>query len=59
MKLSTETLNVLKSFTAINSGIEIKKTNELNTISPSRAVLAKVVVKDTYRYIHCSIIMPN
>jgi len=53
MKLSTETLNVLKSFTAINSGIEIKKTKELNTISPSRAVLAKVVVKDTFTDAFC------
>jgi hypothetical protein len=53
MKLSTETLNVLKSFSAINSGMEFKQSNKLKTISPSRAVLAEVTVKDTFTDSFC------
>ena len=48
MKLSTETLNILKSFSAINNGIEFKQSNKLKTISPSRALLAEVTLKDTF-----------
>jgi hypothetical protein len=53
MKLSNETLNVLKSFSAINSGIEFTKSNKLKTISPSRAVLAEVTIKDTFTDAFC------
>ena len=53
MKLSNETLNVLKSFSAINSGIEFTKSNKLKTISPSKAVLAEVTVKDTFTDAFC------
>lgn len=46
MKLSSETLNVLKNFSAINPGIEFKKGNKLTTISAGKSVLAQAILKD-------------
>lgn len=48
MKLSIETLNILKNFASINSGIEFKSGNVLETISPSKTILAKATLKDTF-----------
>ena len=48
MKLSNETLSVLKNFASINSGIEFKQGNKLATISSGKTVLAKATVPDTF-----------
>lgn len=42
MKLSNETLTVLKNFSTINSGIFFKQGNKLSTVSPSKTILAEV-----------------
>ena len=38
MKLSESTINILKSFAVINTGIEFKPGNVLQTISPQMDV---------------------
>jgi hypothetical protein len=48
MKLSNETLNVLKNFAGINSGIEFKKGNKIATISSTKTILAKATLKDNF-----------
>lgn len=53
MKLSTETLTVLKNFASINSGIEFKQGNKLTTISSTKTVLAKAVLKDEFPQDFC------
>jgi len=46
MKLSTDTVNVLKNFASINSGIEFKKGKVLSTMSSNKTVLAKATLQD-------------
>jgi hypothetical protein len=46
MKLSNETLSVLKNFGAINQGIMFKKGNTLRTISSLKSILAEVSIKE-------------
>lgn len=46
MKLSNETLNVLKNFGAINQGIMFKKGKTLKTISSHKNILAQVDIKE-------------
>ena len=53
MKLSTETLNVLKNFAGINSGIEFKQGNKISTISSTKTVLAKATLKDEFPQDFC------
>jgi hypothetical protein len=53
MKLSNETLSVLKNFAGINSGIEFKKGNKLTTISSGKTVLAKAILKDEFPQDFC------
>jgi hypothetical protein len=48
MKLTNETLAVLKNFANINPGIEFKKGKSLTTISSTKTVLAKASVKDEF-----------
>jgi len=48
MKLSNETLSVLKNFSSINQGIEFKKGNKLTTISAGKSVLAQAILKDDF-----------
>ncbi len=47
MKLSESTINVLKSFSVINTGIELKPGNVLQTISPQKSIMAKAELPDT------------
>lgn len=44
MKISTNTLNVLKNFAKINPTIAIKAGNVVKTISPSKTIMAKAEV---------------
>lgn len=53
MKLSNETLTVLKNFAGINSGIEFKKGNKIATISSTKTVLAKATLKDDFPQDFC------
>jgi hypothetical protein len=53
MKLSNETLNVLKNFASINSGLEFKTGNKLSTISSTKTVLAKATLKDQFPQDFC------
>jgi len=53
MKLSNETLNVLKNFAGINSGIEFKTGNKIATISSTKTVLAKATLTDDFPQDFC------
>ena len=46
MKLSTETLSVLKNFGAINQGIFFKQGKTLKTVSSHKNILAQVDIKE-------------
>lgn len=46
MKLSTDTINVLKNFGAINDGLLFKKGNILKTISSGKNILAQVTISE-------------
>lgn len=48
MKLSSDTLNVLKNFSTINGNILVKKGSKLSTISASKSVLAQANIKDNF-----------
>jgi hypothetical protein len=48
MKLSNDTLTILKNFANINAGLEFRKGNKLATISPSKTVLAKTTLADQF-----------
>jgi hypothetical protein len=47
MKLSENTVNVLKNFSSINTALWFKSGNTLRTISPFKTVLAEAVVDET------------
>ena len=53
MKLSSETLSVLKNFANINSGIEFKQGNVIRTMSSGKTVLAKATLKDDFPQDFC------
>lgn len=44
MKITTNTVNVLKNFAKINPSILIQEGNTLKTMSPSKTIMAKAVV---------------
>ena len=48
MKLSENTVSVLKSFAVINQGIEFKEGSTIQTISPQKSIMAKAVVDDQF-----------
>lgn len=48
MKLSNDTLTILKNFASINSGIEFKIGDGLSTMSPGKTILAKAKLKDSF-----------
>lgn len=48
MKISNETLNILKNFAGINSNIIIKPGNVLNTLSASKNIYAEAKVTETF-----------
>jgi hypothetical protein len=53
MKLSSETLSILKNFSGINQNLEFKKGNKITTISTTKAVLAQAVLKDDFPQSFC------
>lgn len=48
MKLSTETLNILKNFSSINQSILFKEGNVVRTISPQKTVMAIATVQEDF-----------
>lgn len=46
MKLSTETLNLLKNYSTINPSALFKKGSDLATISPQRSIFAKATIAE-------------
>ena len=48
MKLSNETLAVIKNFSSINQGIEFKKGNKLTTVSAGKTILAQAILNDDF-----------
>jgi hypothetical protein len=48
MKLSETTLNVLKNFSTINTGLQVKPGQVVRTISKQQNVLAKATVPETF-----------
>lgn len=53
MKLSNETLNVLKNFSTINEGLEFKQGKKIRTISTSKAVMAEANLTDEFPETFC------
>lgn len=53
MKLSNETLTVLKNFSTINQGIQFKKGTKLSTVSSGKTVLAQATLKDDFPQDFC------
>jgi len=53
MKLSTQTLAILKNFSTINKGIQFKAGNKLATISSGKSVLANAVLTDEFPVDFC------
>lgn len=48
MKISTNTMNVLKNFAKINPSIVVQEGNVLKTISPSKTIMAKANVETVF-----------
>lgn len=48
MKISVETLNILKNFSSINSSLVVKSGNVLRTISPAKNILAKFEAPESF-----------
>lgn len=46
MKLSNETMTILKNFSGINSGILFKQGSTLSTVSPTKTVLAQATLQE-------------
>ena len=46
MKLSENTLSVLKNFSSINSGLVLQKGNVQKTISPEKSILVEAELED-------------
>jgi len=48
MKFSQETVNILKNFSQINTGICFKPGNVISTISPQKNILVEATVKENF-----------
>lgn len=53
MKLSNDTLTILKNFASINTGLEFKAGDQLSTMSVSKTILAKARLKDSFPESFC------
>ena len=47
MKLTAETIAILKNYATINQNIQFKEGNELSTISPQKNILTKAEITET------------
>ena len=48
MKLSENTINVLRNFSSINAGMQFKQGNKIRTISKQQNILAKATVNESF-----------
>ncbi len=48
MKLSNETLEVLKNFASINMSVLLKPGNKVRTVSPQKTILAQATITETF-----------
>ena len=48
MKLSTNTIQVLKTFASINQNLVIKEGNTISTMSAMKNIVAKAEVEETF-----------
>ena len=48
MNISPETLDILRNFSTINSGLTVKEGNELKTVSAMKNIFARAIVTDTF-----------
>ena len=48
MKLSNNTVQVLKNFASINQNLVIKEGNEIKTMSAMKNIVAKATVEETF-----------
>ena len=48
IKLSKETMDILKNYSSINSNIFINSGNRISTISPIKNILSEVEVSETF-----------
>ena len=53
MKLSNETVNVLKNFSTINQGLEFKQGKTIKTVSSSKALMAEATLTDDFPETFC------
>ena len=48
MNISPETLDILRNFSSINSGLTVKAGNELKTVSAMKNIFAKAIVPEVF-----------
>lgn len=48
MKLSTDTVSILKNFASINQGMLFKQGNTLKTVSPEKTILAEATIEESF-----------
>ena len=48
MKFSNETVDVLKNFSTVNPSIAFKPGNNLATVSPSKTIMAKAILNESF-----------
>ena len=52
MNISPETLDILRNFSSINSGLTVKEGNELKTVSAMKNIYAKAIVEENFEKEH-------
>ena len=48
MNISNETLDILRNFSSINSGLTVQQGNELKTVSAMKNIFAKAIVSENF-----------
>ena len=59
MKLSNETINVLKNFSTINSGLKFRQGNVLSTINQTKSILVEAKVAEEFPQDFCVYDLPQ
>jgi hypothetical protein len=59
MKLSNETVNVLKNFSTINPGLKFRKGNKLSTMSQTKSILVEASVTEDFPQDFCVYDLPQ
>ena len=48
MKLSKQTIEILKNFSSINMSVVLKPGSKIRTVSPQKTILAQAIVSETF-----------